>query len=581
MLNRSIGNSKGGGVALSLFSIPFAGVGVGMSVVIIWTLSVYIQQKSWKKVPAEITATTLVSHRSDKSTTYTVEATYNYEYNGKEYKDASKVSQYSSSDNISSFHQDLYSKLKQCCDGGESYHCFVNPKKPSDAVLYRGLRIFQLAFFALFAVVFGGAGFGMMFAGIRMLIYGKKVNKNISAFPDKPWLHKPEWRDGIIQASTKMVMILSIIFAVFWNLISTPAVFAVFADSSGNKNGWIYLILLFPLVGIALIIWAVVNIARMKKFGTSQFKMDSVPGVIGGKLSGRICTLVNIIPEEGFELSLNCLKQVVTGSGKNRSTREYVLWEDQHVIKRELLYRDLTRSEIPVLFAIPYDVKATRSESGNRETIIWRLKVKAAVAGLDYAASFEIPVFKTEESSPDFTIEEESAGLAESVSAADLLSRANINVSPAYSSGGTLFTFPMARNIALAVFLTIFALIWSTIAVILFCVEVPLPIPIIWSVIDFFIIIGWLYTLFDCRKIEVDKYSIKMSGGLFGIGSTKTIDVKELDKFEYKMSSQSNNDTYYRISAISKDGRNIKAAGGIKGKQLADALIGELNKAMG
>jgi uncharacterized protein DUF3592 len=570
-----------GGLFLSLFSIPFACVGLVTTFLIVWTIVVYIQQKLWVKTPAKITYTELVSHRSSKSTTYKVKATYDYDFNGKQYREADKVSQFMGSDNISRFHQDMYAKLKRCRDTGKIYYCFVNPEDPSEAVLYRGLRIIQLAFFSLFAVVFGGAGLGMMFSGIKMFTHDKKVRKNIAAFPEKPWLHKPEWRDGVIQASTKMVMFFSIIFAVFWNLISAPVVFAVFADSAVSKNSWIYLCLLFPLVGVGLFIWAVVNIVRMRKFGTSLFKMDSVPGVIGGRLAGRICTSVNIAPEEGFELSLRCVKQVVTGSGKNRSTREDLLWEDQQVIQRELLYRDLTRSEIPVLFAIPYEAKETSTDAIVRDTIIWRLKVKAAVSGLDYAATFEIPVFKTEESSADFLLAEEPAGLAESVSAADLLIRANIKVSPSYSSGGTLFTFPMARNISSGIFMTIFACIWTVIALALFSFKAPLAISIIWSIIDVFIVIGWLYTWFDYRVIDVDKYSIKMSGGLFGIGRTKTIDVKEFDKFEAKMSSKSNNVTYFRINAMTKAGKKITAAGGIRDKKLADALIEELNKSMG
>lgn len=574
-------NGKSGGMFLTLFSLPFAGVGVGMVFLVAWTIIIYIQQKSWVQVPAKITHTELVAHRSSKSTTYKVEASYDYEYKGKWYRGASKVSQFSGSDNISRFHQDLHAELKKCFETGKNYRCFVNPDNHDEAVLYRGLRPVQLGFLTLFAVVFGGAGFSLFTVGLKGVCNDRRIHKLRAVFSDQPWLQRPEWHSGVINSSSKLKMLISIVLAFFWNLISAPVIFAIFADDYARKNKLILLFLLFPLVGLGFIIWAIVNIVRMHKFGTSQFKLDSVPGVMGGKLSGRICTPVNIAPEDGFELSLKCIKQVLTRAGRNRTTTEYVIWEEDHVVKRELLYQDLTRSEIPVLFAIPYDGRESSVDPSDDETIIWRLNVKAAVPGLDYDATFDVPVFKTETSSADFKLTEDIPALTDNVSAADLLQRENIIISPAYSSGGTRFTFPMGRNIVSCIVITVITLIWTAIAIAIFIAKAPLFFCVIWGVVDLFLIIGLLYSWFDYRVIEIDKYCMNLSGGLFGIGRTKTIDMKEFDKFSFKMSSQTNKTTFFKILALNKEGKRYSVAGGIKGKKLAETLIEEMNKAAG
>lgn len=114
--------------------------------------------RTWQEVPARILTAELHSHRGSKGgATYSVEATYEYEFEGRTYR-GDRVAVHGGSDNIGSFQQDAAAELEGYRDRGEPFRAFVNPLHPDQAVLYRELRIGLLAFLGLFFVLFGGIG---------------------------------------------------------------------------------------------------------------------------------------------------------------------------------------------------------------------------------------------------------------------------------------------------------------------------------------------------------------------------------------------------------------------------------------
>jgi len=71
--------------------------------------------------------------------------------------------------------------------------------------------------------------------------------------------------------------------------------------------------------------------------------------------------------------------------------------EDIH----ELAENDPSQSAIPVLFQIPFDCRPTDPFDKENE-IAWIMEVTAKTPGRDYEESFEVPVFKTLDSDPNF-----------------------------------------------------------------------------------------------------------------------------------------------------------------------------------
>ena len=55
------------------------------------------------------------------------------------------------------------------------------------------------------------------------------------------------------------------------------------------------------------------------------------------------------------------------------------------------------KTAIPIAFKLPITVEPSDSTDANNR-VVWRLQVAASVPGVDYAASFEVPVFRSDAS---------------------------------------------------------------------------------------------------------------------------------------------------------------------------------------
>ena len=525
--------------------------------------------RSWEEVPAELISVNLRLSQSSDSNSAQAQATYGYQYGGRRFT-GSRVSLHKGSDSVGSFQKDTYRELSS--HRGSTFRCFVNPKNPAEAVLYRDLRWELLGFYSIFLVVFGGAGFGFVAMGI---FGGKKAKREAELkerHPEEPWKHNDAWATGKIVSTTKQVLVMSAIFAVVWNAISSPLWFMI-PEIVENENKLALLAFMFPVVGVGLIFWALRNFVRYKKFGESVFEMRTLPGVIGGPLAGTIQTTVNVRPEDGFELTLSSVRIRQTGSGKNRSTQETVLWQKSHVIARELLVFDLRRSAIPVSFGIPIDAKAS-DESNADDRLVWRLEVAAAVQGVDYHATFEVPVFETEESSENFRLAEDPSVERVVPELGKKLEQAGIRVE--LLPAGKRLVFPQARALGPAIGLTVFFGIWTAIVYGLNVSDAPRICPWLFGFFDVLLLLGvvdmWLYHGF----IEARAGELSFASGLLFTGAAQTLMRGEVQKLEAKRGTQSGNKLYYQLVVHERGGKRHTVAKRLPDLETTERVIENL-----
>lgn len=318
------------------------------------------------------------------------------------------------------------------------------PHSPSDAVLFRDLRVGLLGFYMLFVVLFGGAGVGMIAAGLSGSRKEKRRDELEAAYPDEPWLQNEDWNEGRIRSSTKAAFITAAVFAGVWNLISMPVLVFAHEEIFDPDNRIALVALLFPAIGIGLFVWAARSLIRWRKFGESTLELRTIPGVIGGPVEGTIRTSVDIRPQTGFDVTLSSIHRYRSGSGKNRSTREKVLWQKSYRVAL-----DRSGAGIPIAFQVPYECEATDGGDSDNQRI-WKLEVKADVVGVDYHVEFEVPVFRTEHSSehaPEPRDEVEPPFRVD-VPLAEQLRKSGARVEHLLS--GKRFVFPMARHVGAA-----------------------------------------------------------------------------------------------------------------------------------
>lgn len=400
------GVSRGlGSGCLALFALPFAAVGVGMGWWLFSTLAKCHAATSWAETPARILEVNLRSSRGSKSTTYKCEARYAYVYDGRAYE-SDRVSFYGGSDNIGSFQRDIYEEISRHRSGGSdveaTYRCYVNPADPREAVLFRGVRAGMAAFQSVFVLAFGGVGFGLLVGALTGGRTERRRRELEQAHPGEPWKWREDWAAGVIRADTRGTVFIAC-FAVFWNVVSVPLSWMAVTQALKTQHYAALLILLFPLIGALLAWWAVHSVLVTMRFGKAVLRLGAVPGVTGGKLAGIVQLPERLRPEDGFHVTLKCTRTVTTGSGKNRSTQQVVLWEASQDIASDAS-RNLVQSAIPVLFAIPYDQPSTDPHA--TAPVNWRLEVSATNPGVDLSVTFKVPVFATAESRPDFRLDD-------------------------------------------------------------------------------------------------------------------------------------------------------------------------------
>ncbi len=576
-------NIKSGMGCLVLFALPFASVGCFGLFMVFYTLWSWQAMKSWVEVPAHILSTELHQSRdSEGGTTYRVTATYSYEFDGYPYT-SKTVTPVSGSDNIGKFHQKTYRKLKRYRDSNQATVCYVNPSNPTKAILFRDLRLGMLAMFGLFGLTFGGVGFGMIGFAIFSSRTAKQQDALKSEHSEQPWMWKEDWASGQIKSGTKTRLWFSIIFATFWNLVSSPIIFIVPQElDDGNKA--VLIALLFPLVGLGLIAWAMREIWNWKKYGISTFEMMSVPGVLGGSIAGLVHTNVNLAPEHGFDIKLNCINRITTGSGKSRSTHEKVLWQDKKIIKREMLESDRTRSAIPISFQIPYDQPNSNDENSDNE-IIWRLEVRAEVEGLDYKAQFAVPVFKTDDSNPDFNPEDQDLSAYEKAPDIEQLMQQEQLRSEPIANGGTRYIFPMARHLGMMFSIAIFTAFWTGGVVFLCFVSMagdavmaimPMMIAFVFAMFDLIFILLMLDIWFGKTIVEVQPGQITIRGGYFAKGKTHRLTPDQIEKFHHIQNFSSGSTLYYKLMLKTTDGKDIPLGKNVKDKHLVQHLLKEM-----
>ena len=554
---------------LILFALPFAGVGAFAGGYIAWSFYDFVQMKDWVEVPCKILQAELVTNSDSDSTTYKVTARYEYAYDGNKFT-GDRVGINNSSEKIGSYHEEKADELKQYQRTGNLFRCFVNPSQPNQAVLYPELRIAQIGFLTIFVLIFGGVGCGLIFWSFYSIKIERRENELQAAHAGQPWMWKEDWAAGEIKSSNKKNVVGAFCFAAFWNLISGPVIFIV-PDEIKKENYPALIALLFPAVGLGLLIWFFILLLRWRKYGDSYFTMASVPGVIGGQLAGVVQTKVKLRPEDGFQVNLSCIEKVTSGSGKNRSTSEKIRWQDEKVLSRELTEHDVAQSAIPIQFQIPYDAPETTVEEGSGETF-WRLKVQAAVPGIDYLADFKVPVFKTPDSSPDFKPDETVLVDYEvQLDDDDIVRAAGIRLEP--TPGGRRFIFPMARNPGGASGLTIFFTIWCGAIWLMIHMGAPILFPILFGLFAVLIFLGVLDLWLWSSMTEVRYGTLRVRTGLFGIGKTWTYAVDQIQTIKAESGMQSGNRLYYMLRLYTTDGKKHTLGKGLRNQSDANRIV--------
>ena len=394
--------------------------------------------------------------------------------------------------------------------------------------------------------------------------------------PSSPWLWRADWAEGRADSKTKSTMLMAWIFAIFWNTISWGIVFLVPSQNYREKPASL-LALLFPAVGIGLLIWAVRETLQLLEFGKTSFQMTSVPLVVGKEFRGAIQARFPKPPQHGIRLKLSCINRLVSGTGRDQTTQEKIIWRDEHTVSPAELYAGPTGTTIPVSFHIPFDARQT-DLSNPRDAIFWMLEADADVPGVDYKDCFEVPVFRTKDT-PSQPEKEEFVASESQIRPPEM---STIAVTP--TADGTQFYFPAARNKGFGANITAFFALSSGILAVILHFHAPFIFPLVFGLFDLLLLYMVLQVWFGTSTVVVNRSGLRVRSGLFGGGKFQEIAAAEISSIEALIRSQQGGATgtpFYDILLTKTDGKKVTLGQTLRDKQEAEWLVEQMKNNLG
>lgn len=555
------------------FALPFIAIGAGMATLGGWTALKVRQSQSWTEVPAMIRTVELKGDETRR-----IAATYDYDFQGRVHT-GERVSFHIGSDSLGRFHDKAFTELQGFQQARKPFRCFANPSDPSESVLYRDVRWEMMLMYSGIAILFGGTGIGLFTASI--VTWRRRRDTAMEATIDSnPWSIRSDWASGKLGTSdtTRAKAPAALAVAIWCALASLPVVATLSLVSKEADSRWWLLLFAIPAIAILAGWCAAYLTIRQRKFGESTFEMASVPGVIGGALSGVIRISTHLQPERGFRLNLFCMSQEENKKGDRR--HETVLWKEEHFVAEALSGSDLEGLAIPVLIEIPFSAQETTPPDA-RNRIRWLLEISAELPGINYQAEFEVPVLKTADSREDFKLD---ASLATDYSSApnnDLLLREAGLIKEPASDGGMQIVFPAGRSLGTAILMAMFAVAlwigaWFTLqkgSIIIFSIMCAL-----FGLLLTYIAIE---SLFYSSVVVASRYGLRIRGGLLRIGRDRNYELNELKQFTSTQSMASGKNIWCTLSVQTTSDGHRTIGKGISSKLVERALVDELNSALG
>ena len=561
--------AKGGrSWGLTLFGLPFLLAGLAVLVVSpLDTLRLHWLSASWNQVPATLHDIDVVSSRGSDSTTYRIVGSYSYIFAGQRYQ-SSRISYDTGSDNIASDHHRIVSRISSLQQRG-SLTAWVNPARPEEAFLVRQLRWKKLLFSSVFGVIFAGIG-------AVMVVFGWRGSEMPSA-------HMAGAAGGPVYSSEKHGYWMWWAFGSLFLLMPLPALIELPAEL-GKKNYPILLVLLFPLAG-GWLIWLGVRVFRnWRHYGPLPVQMDPAPGQIGGDIGGRIELREPWRMENPYRLTLQCLRSKVSGSGKNRSRSESLVWQQELVP-----FADASAAGTLLQFVFTPPEHLPESEPVSNDYHLWRLLLCGPEKPVKLERTYTLPVAKGSARSrvdiPARHLQQQSAEAR-----IRALESADSQIALTQLGDGVRLHSPFGLHLGMKLMLLLFGMVFAAAAAFLSYKALEEGgmlwlMAVVFSLFGYPMALGGLFTVGRSLTTEIRAGQVRTVRRWLGIPLwRRQMTLSQADQLVLAAGGKSNNGrrhTEYLHLVAQDQGRKIRLAEDICGREAAEALRDSLIRLLG
>ena len=551
-----------------LFGGVFAAIGLTfLFLSIIPTLYEAWQMQGWQPVQARLLDVDLKTSTSDGTTTYAVKASYRYGWRGRQYT-GQRVGLSGGSDNIGDWHQRNHERLRRSQYNNETITVWVDPQAPAQSIIDREIRWGLFGFKLVFAVVFGGAGIGIMVFTLR-----RRPAGTASA---TPWLDNPAWRNNHIHADGKLLWLLWA-FTLVWGLLMIPLLLNAdkLREAALPFQAMLYL---FPLMLVGMVVHAVIKTLRWRRFGNVVLTLAPFPGEIGGRVAGQVELPLDRREQVTARVRLSCIHVYWRRSGNKSERREEVVWQDSRQARLAPAARG---GRLEFSFSTPSDLPPSSDGSDCHK---WVLELHASLAGPDLEHRFTIPVFATEGRATEEPLSIQVSPAPKSIAAERVLTPDSLPewLRLGYRAGGLELYLPMFRNLAVAVPLMLVGAIFGGAGVFMLQQgDAPVPFSLIFTTVGAALVLGGLYSLGNSLRVSVSPRGVGLERRIFGVPLRRTVPPAEVSGLDKRIGVQSGSTAYYKVLLKTASGGQYTVVDSLTSASAADYLIEQLGRQLG
>lgn len=241
------------------------------------------------------------------------------------------------------------------------------------------------------SLAFLGLGLVTIFGIPREFLPLNHLGRRAREFPKEPWKWRSDWARGVVENRGQFFRFVPWVIGGYVLLFTCPLLFQQGRAAFRQPPESMAMVLVGPCLGALILLYALLTHLRWRKYGVSSIELVTNPGVTGGWLRVILHSRLTLAASERLTATLKCTYSNQT-PGDSEGNATYLIWRQNRCFgARDIEAGNGGYSKIPMAFYIPYDC-----ESGLNYT--WEVELDARVAGPNFHALFDVPVFKTPDS---------------------------------------------------------------------------------------------------------------------------------------------------------------------------------------
>lgn len=242
---------------------------------------------------------------------------------------------------------------------------------------------------AVVALTFVLTGLYFVLHGWRGVSRGRRIRRVRANHPDEPWLWDHSWnafaafdgtRGELRRGIPVVVMLAAFLLPFNWIAFAEDEPHWVFAVITGAFDA-LLLLSLARLLYLAL---------RLRRYGTTELRLPRFPCRTGDDVELKLVRTARLAALGELRGTLRCIQEryEVRGMGRGRGQRVVA-----YALHESVAGGEVTPGGEAIVFRFPVPADAAGSSLTERPPRYWELSVEGQAPGIDYEATFLVPIY--------------------------------------------------------------------------------------------------------------------------------------------------------------------------------------------